>query len=250
MNKEERILKNRFLELANICYERNISICSDFLNLNEQTIFHTMVSELPPIKYSLQGGYEPSERKNVCFFPYFDLEGCSNISIIKISPINKKFAEELTHRDYLGAIMNLGIERSKIGDILVNFPNCFVMAVNSLAEYICKEINTVKRNSVAASIVTDKIEALAQKYEIIKGSVASLRIDNILALILKTSRTKVIPLITSERVFVNGSIVTSVSKSIVDGDIISVRGHGKFQFITTLSTTRKDRAFVSIKKYF
>jgi Uncharacterized conserved protein, contains S4-like domain len=249
MNKEERILKNRFLELANICYERDIPIYSDFLSLNEQTIFRALVSELPPIKYILQGGYEPSERKIVCFFPYFYLENCTNISIIKISAINEKFAEELTHRDYLGAIMNLGIERSKIGDILVNSPSCFLMTVDSLAEYICREINTVKRTSVTAKIITDEIEALTQKYDIIEGSIASLRIDNILALILKTSRTKVLPLITAERVFINGCIVTSVSKLIVDEDIISVRGYGKFQFITTLMTTRKDRAFVSIKKY-
>lgn len=118
MDKEEQLLKKRIMELAALCYQRDIPSYTDFLNLNEQTVFHSIERSLPPVRYLITGGYEPAERKIVCFLPSYE-EDATNlpISILKVEPVNARFAEGLTHRDYLGALMNLGIERGMVGTL-------------------------------------------------------------------------------------------------------------------------------------
>ena len=101
MEKDVRFFESRILELANKCYHKNIYTYSDFLNLNEQNIFNTMLSKLPPINYSLLGGNIYAEKNN-CVWPEESYYTYEPISIVKIEPLNLKFGEALTHRDYLG----------------------------------------------------------------------------------------------------------------------------------------------------
>ena len=103
MDKEEQLLKKRIMELAALCYQRDIPSYTDFLNLNEQTVFHSLERSLPPVRFLMTGGYEPAERKIVCFLPSYE-EDTTNlpISILKVEPVHARFVEELTHRDYLG----------------------------------------------------------------------------------------------------------------------------------------------------
>lgn len=267
MTKEEQLLRNRFTEYADICYQREIPVYSDFLNLNEQTIFLSMVSHFPPVRFQLTGGYELAERKIVCLFPcswpnghvgipgrVFPSYGEDTmpnppISALKIVPSNKKFADTLTHRDYLGSIMNLGIERSKIGDILITESDCHVLCLNSMAPYLMENLLSVKHTSVERSIEEYAALSVEQRFEQIEGSIASIRLDNILALVYRSSRSKVISLISGEKVFVNGKLVISNSYHLKDDDIVSVRGLGKFVFVGVASQTKKGRYFVSAKKY-
>ena len=115
MNKEESMLQKRLVELSRLAYNRGIVIFSDFLNLNELNILHTTPKDMFLSQYKTYGGYDLSERQMVAFLPdalYYDYE--YPIQIIEVTPSSKRFAENLTHRDYLGALMNLGIERSKV----------------------------------------------------------------------------------------------------------------------------------------
>ena len=119
MTKEEMMLQKRLVELSRIAYQRGIVTFSDFLNLNELNILHTTPKDQFLCRYETFGGYNLAERQIAAFLPdalYYEYE--YPVQQIEITPMNRKFAEELTHRDYLGAIMNLGIERCKLGDIL------------------------------------------------------------------------------------------------------------------------------------
>lgn len=117
MEKEEQLFRKRIQELAETCFTRDIPVSTDFLNLNEQTIFQSISGTLPPVRFVLSGGYSASERKVVCFLPSYEQELTElPYDCIKISPVSQKFAEALSHRDFLGAIMNLGIERSMIAE--------------------------------------------------------------------------------------------------------------------------------------
>ena len=121
MQKEELLLQKRLLELSKIAYQRGIVTFSDFLNLNELNILHTIPKDELHTTYVTFGGYDYSERQMVAFLPdalCYDYD--YPISVIKVSPLQKKFSDKLSHRDYLGAILNLGIERCKMGDILVD----------------------------------------------------------------------------------------------------------------------------------
>ncbi len=119
MNKEESMLQNVWLNYPN-WHITEIVIFSDFLNLNELNILHTTPKDMFLSKYETYGGYDLAERQMVAFLPdalYYDYDYPNQV--IEVTPSSKRFAEDLTHRDYLGAIMNLGIERSKVGDIIV-----------------------------------------------------------------------------------------------------------------------------------
>ena len=120
MNKEETLLRKRLTELSRQAYHKDIVTFSDFLNLNELNILHTTPKDLFPARYETFGGYEMAERQMVAFLPdalYYEYQ--YPMQVLKIRPANPRFAEELSHRDYLGSLMNLGVERCKMGDILL-----------------------------------------------------------------------------------------------------------------------------------
>ena len=250
MEKEEVLLRKRFIELSNLAYQRGIPMYTDFLNLNELNILHTTPKDLLPCPYQTFGGCDFSERQMAAFLPdAFSAYTDYPIEIIRFKPVHMKYAEELTHRDYLGALMNLGIERCKLGDILLQEKDGYLFASRNMADYIIESLGKVKHTIVVA----DKIESVdfqyEPRYEEIKGSVASIRLDTLLAIAFSASRSKLTTLISSGRVFVNGKLITSNGYHLKEGDIISVRQMGRFRYIGIQSETKKGRYFVVIHKY-
>ena len=251
MNKEELLLQKRLVELSRIAYTREIVTFSEFLNLNELNILHTTPKNMLLSQYKTYGGYGFSERQMAAFLPdalYYDYQ--YPIQIIEISPVNRKFAEELSHRDYLGAVMNLGIERCKLGDILIEDGKAILFAKEELAGYIMEHLTRIRHTTVKTSILPAFENSYEPRYEELKGTVASVRLDTVLSLAYPLSRSKVTGLIEGARVFVNGKLVTSNGYRLKEGDILSVRKMGRIGYNGILSETKKGRYMVSIRKYF
>ena len=250
MEKEEQLLRKRIQELAETCFRRDVPTNTDFLNLSEQTIFQSVSGMLPPVRFVLSGGFESSERKVVCFLPSYEEELVDPpYDCVRIAPLNRKFAEDLSHRDYLGAIMNLGIERSMLGDIVIKDGNAYVFVLRKLSHYLTESLTTIRHTSITAEITDDAGEILKPEFEEIQGTVSSVRMDSIVALCGRLSRTKAAAYIESEKVFVNGQVITNVSRSLKDGEIISIRGIGKFKFGSAGGQTKKGRTVVTLLKY-
>ena len=250
MNKEELLLQKRLVELSRIAYTREIVTFSEFLNLNELNILHTTPKNMLLSQYKTYGGYGLSERQMAAFLPdalYYDYQ--YPIQIIEISPVNRKFAEELSHRDYLGAVMNLGIERCKLGDILIEDGKAILFAKEELASYIMEHLTRIRHTTVKTSILSAFEDSYEPRYEELKGTVASVRLDTVLSLAYPLSRSKVTGLIEGARVFVNGKLVTSNGYRLKEGDILSVRKMGRIGYNGILSETKKGRYMVSIRKY-
>ena len=250
MNKEELLLQKRLVELSRIAYTREIVTFSEFLNLNELNILHTTPKNMLLSQYKTYGGYGLSERQMAAFLPdalYYDYQ--YPIQIIEISPVNRKFAEELSHRDYLGAVMNLGIERCKLGDILIEDGKAIMFAKEELASYIMEHLTRIRHTTVKTSILPAFEDSYEPRYEELKGTVASVRLDTVLSLAYPLSRSKVTGLIEGARVFVNGKLVTSNGYRLKEGDILSVRKMGRIGYNGILSETKKGRYMVSIRKY-
>lgn len=250
MNKEELLLQKRLAELSRIAYTREIVTFSEFLNLNELNILHTTPKNMLLSQYKTYGGYGLSERQMAAFLPdalYYDYQ--YPIQIIEISPVNRKFAEELSHRDYLGAVMNLGIERCKLGDILIEDGKAILFAKEELAGYIMEHLTRIRHTTVRTSILPAFEDSYEPRYEELKGTVASVRLDTVLSLAYPLSRSKVTGLIEGARVFVNGKLVTSNGYRLKEGDILSVRKMGRIGYNGILSETKKGRYMVSIRKY-
>lgn len=250
MNKEELLLQKRLAELSRIAYTREIVTFSEFLNLNELNILHTTPKNMLLSQYKTYGGYGLSERQMAAFLPdalYYDYQ--YPIQIIEISPVNRKFAEELSHRDYLGAVMNLGIERCKLGDILIEDGKAILFAKEELAGYIMEHLTRIRHTTVKTSILSAFEDSYEPRYEELKGTVASVRLDTVLSLAYPLSRSKITGLIEGARVFVNGKLVTSNGYRLKEGDILSVRKMGRIGYNGILSETKKGRYMVSIRKY-
>ena len=250
MNKEELLLQKRLVELSRIAYTREIVTFSEFLNLNELNILNTTPKNMLLSQYKTYGGYGLSERQMAAFLPdalYYDYQ--YPIQIIEISPVNRKFAEELSHRDYLGAVMNLGIERCKLGDILIEDGKAILFAKEELAGYIMEHLTRIRHTTVRTSILPAFEDSYEPRYEELKGTVASVRLDTVLSLAYPLSRSKVTGLIEGARVFVNGKLVTSNGYRLKEGDILSVRKMGRIGYNGILSETKKGRYMVSIRKY-
>ena len=150
MNKEEQMLQKRLLELSSIAYQRDIVTFSDFLNLNELHILQSIPKNELSSRYELFGGYEYAERQMVAFLPdalCYEYE--YPIEVLRVSAVHKKYAESLTHRDYLGALLNLGIERSKIGDLAVTDDACLIFCHADMSDFICKEFTRVRHTLVS-----------------------------------------------------------------------------------------------------
>ena len=174
MEKEE-LFKKRMLELSKKSYYRGILTYSDFLDLNEQNILHSLSFSDTGVQVLLFGGYETAERQMAAFVS--DAFCCKEdypIACIKISPLNRKFSDTLTHRDYLGSILNLGIERCKIGDILVEEDGAFVFCHTSMVDFLIDEICRIKHTPVKAERITEENQLPTPKREEISGTVASL----------------------------------------------------------------------------
>ena len=240
MNKEESMLQKRLVELSRLAYNRGIVIFSDFLNLNELNILHTTPKDMFLSQYKTYGGYDLSERQMAVFLPdalYYDYE--YPIQIIEVTPSSKRFAEDLTHRDYLGALMNLGIERSKVGDIIVEDQKGLIFVKEELAKYIADNLTVVRHTNVNTSIGKGVKVDYEPRFEELKGTVSSIRLDSVLA----TAQ------IEAGKVFVNGKLITSNGYRLKDNDIISVRKMGRIAYDGILSETKKGRYLISVRKY-
>ena len=250
MQKEELMLQKRLIELSRLSYQRGIVTFSDFLNLNELNILHTIPKVELHTTYVTFGGYDYSERQMVAFLPdalCYEYE--YPISVIKISPLQKKFSDTLSHRDYLGAILNLGIERCKMGDILVEEDSAILFIHQSLENFITEELTRIKHTSVMAVVEDMQNFHYEPKTKEIKGSVSSLRLDSLLALAFSSSRSKLVAFIEAGKVYVNGKLITSNGYQIKENDIVSVRGLGRFRYLETMSQTKKGRYYVTLELF-
>ena len=250
MQKEELLLQKRLVELSKNAYQRGIVTFSDFLNLNELNILHTIPKDELHTTYVTFGGYDYSERQMVAFLPdalCYDYE--YPISVIKVSPLQKKFSDKLSHRDYLGAILNLGIERCKIGDILVEENHAILFVHKTLEKFLLDELRRIKHTSVMTAVEDMQEFHYEPTTKEIKGTVSSLRLDSLLALAFASSRSKLVAFIEGGKVFVNGKLITSNGYQIKENDIVSVRGLGRFRYIETMSQTKKGRYYITLKLY-
>ena len=240
--------QKRFDELSQRANERGYTVFSDFLGLSE-------ISELSVMRFSapvtLWGGYEEAERCVACFGDrdYFNDNSDYPIKCILIQPVNQKFADLLSHRDFLGSLMGLGIRREVLGDIIIN-ENCgYLFCLDTIADYIIENLTQVRHTTVKCEI-TEKIPAdvlpQPENREII---VSSERLDVIVSAIYKMSRSQVLPIFHTEKVFVNGAIKTSPSATLNIDDKVSVRGFGRFIYKGVLRTTKKDRLVIGVEVF-
>lgn len=195
------------------------------------------------------GGYEDAERVMFISYPDF-LEECPLDEIISAIVITGRDIGSLSHRDFLGSIMGLGIKREKIGDIIVLEDKAVVFSSSDIARYINDNLTKIGNCGINTEIKeVEKITVPDKKTETLSGTVQSIRLDSVLSVALKTSRSKVVQLIQSEKVQVNWKIIADASYQMKKEDVFSVRGFGRFNLSSINGTTKKGRISITVQKY-
>ena len=251
---EKDFLEKRIRELDQQCYDRDIIRYTDFLDIREQSVYLSMQRELSSDSL-LYGGHEEADRQMAMFLPsymdrdYPELAAESCMALLLARPLNERFSDDLTHRDFLGALMNLGIERSKTGDILTDGTKAYIFTTSDMAGFICDELRRVRHTSIYCEKVPLSACDIRPKFEELRVNVASERADAVIAAVYKLSRETASALIEAGNVFMDGRELRKASAELKEGCRLSVRGHGKLRYEGTENVTRKGRLYVNIKRY-
>jgi len=251
MSDESELLAKRFAELGKKSYNSGIFVFTDFLGLPEQAVFESVKRELSGIKYTSFGGVEGAERIVIRFGDCEELgyELPFPIVALKIAPRDKKFADRLSHRDFLGALLSLGIERSCLGDIAIIDNVGYLFCLEKIADYIISELSRIKRTDVTVSVADYLPEGELYKTEEITVQVSSERLDAVVARVFSLSREDAQALFKKSLVYASGKEIESTSYSPKEGERISVRGHGRFIYRGVGSLSKKGKLNVIIEKY-
>lgn len=252
MNHEQDALKKRYLDLSRQANRRGIAIYSDFLTLNEQNLLHEARSQLET-PYELDGGTIYAERKMAAFLPDgLAYEWKFPYVRLKICPKYPKYADPLTHRDILGAVMNLGLERSKIGDILCqDGGSYYLFSEEKIGGYLCEALTKIRHTEVEVKLPSenDMLEPIVPKFLEKNGIITSNRLDSVVACFCNCSRSEASCLVLGGKVFVNGQEMISNTYACKEGDILSVRSFGKFIFDSCGGETKKGRVKIQYRVY-
>lgn len=243
------IIARHLIDLSRQAQQKNIVLFSDFLNLNELNIFHRQSSELYS-GFELYGGYELSERQMIAFLPDALCYAWKfPISCLKISPVSRKFAEKISHRDVLGSLMNLGIERSRLGDILVGEAESYVFCQENIAEYLRENLTRIRNTTVCAEPASSQEIHIAPRLEMAGGIITSNRLDSVIACLCKISRSQASQWIRGGKVFIGNKETLQVTYECRPGDLISVRSVGRFRFLDCQGETKKGRLKIQYERY-
>lgn len=247
----EELLKKRLAELAEKCYQKNQFTFTGFLGLADAACFYDMERELSYVPYTIWGGYEEAERVMIRFGSreMLGYEEAFPIACLKICPLSEKFADVLTHRDYLGALMNLGIEREILGDILIEEKNAWIFCAHSMSDFISKNLTKVKHTLVLCGISEGLPDFSPRDIQEVKIQIPSERIDGIVAKVYKLSRSESAELFRQKKIFVEGRLCENNSRLLKTGDTVSVRGYGKFEYRGETGISRKGKINVLIGYY-
>ena len=267
MNNED-IFKRHITDLAQRSYDTGIFTFTNFLSEAEQSDIISLKLDWAGLEFRginmpgdsgdsedsektdsfIENKIDFSERKIARFGKAEDLGYDEDFPIvcIKFSPLSEKFGEELSHRDWLGAIMNLGIERELIGDIFVSGKSAYVICLDRISGFLTENLTHVRHTTVKSEIADFLPDDCLPKYKEAELLVASERLDLVISKLYNLSRNQSTALFKSGKVFLNGKEVYNAGTTCKENDLISVRGFGRFRYQGILRQSQKGKYYIRL----
>lgn len=253
--EDEKLLVSKLFDKIALVEKQNKIQITDFLSPVELEILKDVLKMINFKNYEIYGGPSNSQRNIIIIFPEkleslfkekkFDFNSILNcVRIINAG-------EEYDHKVYLGGLIKLGIKREKIGDIIVYEKGADIVVNKEITKFLISNLNELtrfKKSSIEVIDIKDIIEK-EQEFKELKIIVSSLRLDNIVSELAKTSRNKASEILKQERVFINYKNETKPTKLVQEKDLITVRGIGKFIIDEVSGNTRSGKYVLMIKKY-
>lgn len=221
---------------------RHHTVMTSFLTPVEQEIVKTIVPK--NVQMNLFGGYDGAQRKVACFVPYEDNERFE-ISIL-VSKFDNRF-KKISHKDILGALMHLGIERETLGDLIVDENRIVIFCKESIRDFIIMNLTSIGRVRVQFEEV-DSIEIHTPTTKEILVHASSTRLDCVVASLAHISRSEATRMIHHGLIKVN-DIVLEENRQLCNNDFVSIRKCGRFQYKDVQSTTKKGRYILRFEQF-
>ena len=243
MTKEEQFLISHAHDKCNECMNKNMITATGFLDMHQQTI---LSNEKFSNRYEFYGGYEDAERKILCFIPDY-LDRAEGLSVLKATHSGYK---KLTHRDFLGSLMSLGIKRENIGDIIVSENQAQIIIKDEIGEFLLTNLASAGRASLSLEMLPiTELKIAESEIKEVSKTVASLRLDSVVASLFNISRTLSCEFISAGKVFLNSREALKPDKAICEGDKITLRTKGKAVITSASGTSKKGRIIVKANLY-
>lgn len=255
--KEDEMMLAGIEDKIQQCIEKNMVTNSAFLDIRQRTLAEAQCRQHRGLRYIFYGGYEDAERTSAVFLPdYVERPGdgpgvlapaYDPLALLRITQSGK---QQLSHRDYLGSLMGLGIKREMIGDILVRETGADIVIIKEMGDFLLYHYEKAGRTSLKAEIEEiSKIIVPENRFEERKDTVSSLRLDNLVASGFSMSRGRACEAIESGLVFANGVQVMKSDRQMKEGDKLVLRGRGKILLHAVGGVTKKDRISIVFYKY-
>jgi RNA-binding protein YlmH len=224
---------------------------TDFLDPRQSFILHTLLNRQDDVQGRLDGGYVTAERKRAILAPlYVALEQEDvGIHVLAVTTGQGKFVN-LEHRDFLGAILGLGLKRDKIGDIHLHEHGCHYMVTEEASNYLELHLSQISKYEVSTRrIPLDALQVATVQYSEQQLSVASMRLDGIASDVYQLSRAQILQPIKAKKCRVNWRIIEDPSYPLQALDVVSLQGYGRFTILEVEGVSKKGRLRMRIGKH-
>jgi len=247
---EERIALDKILDKVETSLKRHQPVFTKFLNPHHLYLARDLLDQIRDLKYLEYGGYEKAERKRLGVMPDYYIEDMVDPPLVLLD-INGQFKfQDVSHRDFLGAILGTGIERDMVGDLVLYPGGCQAIIVPKIKEHIVYNLEQVHKIGVEVKEISfEQLQVKPERTKEIKSTVASLRLDSVASSGFCTSRSKMSRIIEQGRVKVNWQVVDDPSYFIDDDDLLSIRGRGRVEIDELRGKSRKGRIKLTLKRY-
>lgn len=248
---DERAFVDRAWEWVERAAEFHELRRTDFLDPRQAHILFTLANRLPDAVIRLDGGSPDAERCRAIVAPdYRPLDDEPiGIAVLDIASDDRRIGE-LDHGDYLGAILGLGIKREKIGDLHVREDGCHALITEEIGDFLRIHLRQAHRVEVSTSVLPlEALRVVKPELEEMAISVASLRLDGVASDAFRLSRAKIVDPIRAGRCRVNWKTIEDPSEQLAEGDVVSMKGFGRFKVLSVDGVSKSGRIRVRIGKF-
>lgn len=247
---EEKQFVKMVIDYSIKASQQNRVLLTDFYNKEwMESLLSQYIPKRFDVQYTFWGGYEDAERQRLCISPYEIQEEDFEVGVLRIE-VKIGIGKRLSHRDYLGALLGLGIERCVIGDIILKDWGAYVITEIAMLPYLRGQLGSIGRYQklIIEEIKPNVLEIERPKTKKIDVTVSALRADAVLAAMFGISRSECVKLIQGDKARRNGLGIT-VSTLLKEGDTITLRGYGKARLVAVNGHTKKNRLHITLEKY-
>lgn len=250
---DDRLTLAKILDKMGQAERKNIPVITDFLSPREQAMAADVLhlAGWPDDQTVFWGGVDAAERKVLLFFPdWLPPDNAREEAPLRVLHCGFRPEFQLSHRDFLGALMGLGVVREKVGDIYVGQKQCDLIVLDTVADFLLQNFDQAGRARLdVTEIDAGALEVPEAKREIVRDTVMSLRLDSVASGGFRLSRSKAASLIEGGRVQVNWRDCVKPDRLLAKGDMVSARGYGKIELYEVGGVSRKGRTAIQIKRY-